>query len=47
MRKLKAFFNKRNATGILISGFAGFLVLSMTGLGSKILMYVNSLRGTK
>lgn len=45
MRGLKRFFSKRNAVGILISGFAGFLVLSMTGLGSKILMYVNSLRG--
>lgn len=45
MRGLKRFFNKLNAVGILISGFAGFLVLSLSGLGSKILMYVNSLRG--
>jgi hypothetical protein len=43
MRKLKQFFNKRNATGILVSGLAGFLVLSMTGLGDRILAYYNQL----
>jgi hypothetical protein len=44
MRKLKQFFNKRNAMGILVSGLAGFLVLSMTGLGDRVLAFVNNLR---
>lgn len=44
MQKLKRFFNKRNATGILVSGLAGFLLLSMTGLGDRILAYVNQLK---
>jgi hypothetical protein len=35
------FLNKRNLVGILISGLAGFLVLTYTGLGGKILAMFN------
>jgi hypothetical protein len=35
------FLNKRNLVGILISGLAGFLVLTYTGLGGKILGMIN------
>lgn len=44
MRNIRNFFNKRNMTGILISGLAGFLVLAMTGLGDRILTFVNNLK---
>lgn len=44
MRNIRNFFNKRNMTGILISGLAGFLVLSMTGLGDRVLTFVNNLK---
>ena len=37
-----SFLNKRNLVGILISGLAGFLVLTYTGLGGKILGMINS-----
>ena len=44
MRNITKFFNKRNMAGILISGLAGFLVLSMTGLGAKVLTLINKYR---
>lgn len=44
MKGLKSFFNKRNMMGILISGLAGFLVLSLTGLGDKVLTLINKYR---
>jgi hypothetical protein len=45
MRKLRAFFNKRNMTGILVSGLAGFLALTYSGLGGKIVSFINSKLG--
>lgn len=47
MNKIRRFFNKRNATGILISGLAGFLVLTYTGLGATILAYVEQMKKGK
>ena len=42
VRNIKMFFNKKNLVGILIAGLAGFLVLAYTGLGAKILTFINS-----
>jgi hypothetical protein len=42
MRNIKAFFNKKNLVGILIAGLAGFLVLAYTGLGQKLISFINS-----
>lgn len=44
MRNLKIFFSKKNLVGILIAGLAGFLLLTYTGLGQRILDKINSMR---
>jgi len=43
--KLKTFFTKRNAAGILVSGLAGFLALALLlpNLGNQVLGLVSSL----
>lgn len=44
MKKIKMFFNKRNTLGILISGAAGFLVLTMVpSIGQPLLNMFNKL----
>jgi len=45
MRKLKAFFSKKNIAGILVTGLAGYLVLSMTSLGAMVTGLINKYRG--
>ena len=39
------FFNKKNIAGILISGLVGFVALSLSGYGEKVLALINKYRG--